>query len=119
MALGAGFFAAGAYAVKALVWPYVWEAWEGWRERQGGAEPRPRRQRRALPAGEGGEAPAPLELSEEATRAVAEAIQARHAERLAACACLLPEPSGRAAALCCIGKLQALGLLGAALGSCR
>ncbi|GAB4818706.1 hypothetical protein N2152v2_005752 [Parachlorella kessleri] len=72
VALGAGFFAAGAYAVKQLLWPYVWDAYEGWRERQGGmprvrAPPRPKQPNRE-------------ELSAEVSRAVAEAIQAQTAE---------------------------------------
>ncbi len=64
VALGAGFFAAGAYAVKQLLWPYVWEAYESWRERQGSPPVRPSR-----PEDANGE------LSVEASRAVAEAIQ--------------------------------------------
>lgn len=67
MALGAGFAAAGAYAVKQLVWPYVWDAWEGMREQRGGA---PRVRPPPRPAAEEDGA-----LSAEASRAVADAIQ--------------------------------------------
>jgi hypothetical protein len=41
VALGAGFAAAGAYAVKSLVWPYVHDAYSGWRARRGPATPPP------------------------------------------------------------------------------
>ena len=64
--LGAAFTAAGAYALKALLWPYVEEAVGSWR---GG---------RARGAVQDGEAAAA-----EATRAVAEAIKAR-----GACVCV-------------------------------
>lgn len=65
--LGAGFFAAGVYAVKQLVWPYVYDAYGTWRERQG--LPRVRPPPRPKDADGGGE------VDPEVARAVAEAIQ--------------------------------------------
>lgn len=73
VALGAGFFAAGVYAVKQLLWPYVWEAYDSWRERQGGggSSIAPRVRAPPRPQEEGGE----QELPGDVGRAVAEAIQ--------------------------------------------
>lgn len=65
--LGAGFFAAGVYALKQLVWPYVYDAYGTWRERQG--LPRVRPPPRPKDADGGGE------VDPEVARAVAEAIQ--------------------------------------------
>lgn len=67
-ALGAGFLAAGAYAMKALIWPYVYDAYTGW---QG-----------IVPSREAGkdEAVAASAAAVEATKAVAEAIAAQTAE---------------------------------------
>eukprot|EP00887_Chlorella_sp_A99_P001028 scaffold14.g1028.t1 len=65
--LGAGFLAAGAYAVQSLAWPYVRDTYDRWRGRPA---PPPR------PAPGADEAAAQAE----ATRAMAEAIAAQTAE---------------------------------------
>ncbi|KAI3426836.1 hypothetical protein D9Q98_006783 [Chlorella vulgaris] len=66
--LGAGFLGASAYAAKALVWPYMADCYHTWR---GHVRPPPRP--RLLHSADSGEAA-------EATKAVAEAIQAQTAE---------------------------------------
>lgn len=72
--LGAGFLAAGAYAVKTLVWPYLHDAYAGWR----GAVPAPLRP--AAGEEDGGAAAAAAAAAAEATKAVAEAIAAQTSE---------------------------------------
>lgn len=72
--LGAGFTAAGAYAVKSLVWPYVTDAYSSWRGTRKPAEPGPD----GDTAAGAGEASTPVDGA--AAQAVAEAIKEQTSE---------------------------------------